>query len=399
MSRTPSAVAFSLVLAACAAPEPEERYGFIARLGRDTVSIEAVSRYPDRIVSEGLDRFPQLRIRRTELDLAPDGTIRRMDMHVRIPSAEPDSGERRIRAEFGPDTVRVRLTDSRGTHTIAMATDGMPTVPHVPQSYSLLERMFTLAAARAADRPDSAVRFRQFYPDREFPRYPVPMHRGMVRVQPGGIAEIRHDWLAGSGVATLDERGRLLTYSGARSTYRVVVDRLAQAPEIEPIAARFVAAERAGGAAPALSLRDTLRARIGDAAFLVDYGRPLARGRTLLGEVIPYDVVWRTGANQATHFSTSVPITLGTIDLEPGTYTLWTLPRREGVTLIVNRQTGQWGTGYGPAHDIGRTALATETLAAPAETFTIAVEPKDQRSGSLVMEWGPFRWTAPIAVR
>ncbi|MEP7326591.1 MAG: DUF2911 domain-containing protein, partial [Gemmatimonadota bacterium] len=145
-------------------------------------------------------------------------------------------------------------------------------------------------------------------------------------------------------------------------------------------------------------VRDTLRASIGAASFTVDYGRPLLRGRTLLGDIIPYDYVWRTGANAATQFSTSVPIRIGSIALAPGTYTLWTLPRRDGVSLIVNRQIGQWGTGYGPANDIGRTPLTSTAPAAPVEEFTISIEPRDARSGVLVLSWGSFRWTVGITV-
>jgi hypothetical protein len=82
-----------------------------------------------------------------------------------------------------------------------------------------------------------------------------------------------------------------------------------------------------------------------------------------------------------------------------GTYTLWTVPRASGVDLIVNKQTGQWGTGYNRAHDLGRTAMKSETAATPVETFTIAVEPSDGGRGTLVMAWGTFRWSAPIVVK
>jgi hypothetical protein len=215
----------------------------------------------------------------------------------------------------------------------------------------------------------------------------------------GGVAEIQHYWLAGTGRAELDSNRRMLAYSGARTTYRVEVTRLAEPPDVETIGARFAATEQAQGAPHSLSVRDTMRASIGSASFTVDYSRPLVRGRTLLGDVIPYDHIWRTGANAATQFSTSAAITLGGVALPPGTYTLWTLPRRDGVSLIVNRQIGQWGTGYGPNHDIGRTPLATAAPAQPVEKFTISIEPANARSGSLVLAWGPFRWTAPITVR
>jgi hypothetical protein len=109
--------------------------------------------------------------------------------------------------------------------------------------------------------------------------------------------------------------------------------------------------------------------------------------------------VWRTGANAATQFTTSAPITLAGLTVPAGAYTLWTLPHANGVELIVNKQTGQWGTGYGPAHDLGRGPMTPDTLATPVEQFTISIVPADAQHGALVMQWGPFRWTAPIVVR
>jgi len=146
-------------------------------------------------------------------------------------------------------------------------------------------------------------------------------------------------------------------------------------------------------------VRDTARATIGAATFSVDYGRPLARGRTLLGNVISYDRVWRTGANAATQFTTSSPITLAGLSVPAGTYTLWTVPHVNGVDLIVNRQTGQWGTEYGRAHDLGTAAMKSDSVDPPVEKFTIAIEPSDARHGTLLMAWGTFRWTAPIVVQ
>jgi hypothetical protein len=148
-----------------------------------------------------------------------------------------------------------------------------------------------------------------------------------------------------------------------------------------------------------LSVRDTVRASSGEAAFVIDYGRPLARGRALLGDVIPYDQVWRTGANAATQFTTSVPITLAGLAMPAGTYTLWTLPHRDRVELIVNRQIGQWGTGYDRAHDLGRATMSADTIATPVDQFTISVQPTAPKRGTLAMAWGPFRWTAPIQIQ
>ena len=66
--------------------------------------------------------------------------------------------------------------------------------------------------------------------------------------------------------------------------------------------------------------------------------------------------------------------------------------------LIVNKQHGQWGTSSDRAQDLGRAPVDTATLATPVEQFTISIAPKDAKHGTLAMEWGPFRWTAPIVV-
>ena len=149
-----------------------------------------------------------------------------------------------------------------------------------------------------------------------------------MRLRDDGTAEISHDWLSGTGEATLDSAGRLLGYSGARTTYLVDVRRLDSVPDVQAIGARFADLEAKGGGAKALSVRDTLRATIGAAS-----------------------------------------------------------------------QTGQWGTGYDRARDLGRARMTTDTLAQLVEQFTISITGKDARRGTLAMEWGDFRWTAPIELR
>jgi hypothetical protein len=78
---------------------------------------------------------------------------------------------------------------------------------------------------------------------------------------------------------------------------------------------------------------------------------------------------------------------------------LWTVPRANGADLIVNRQTGQWGTEYDGSQDLGNVPMRTETLTTPVEKFTIAIDSTTRDRGALTMAWGPFRWTAPIEVR
>ena len=388
------------LLLACAQSPPPERYGFVAVLGNDTVAVERVERSPTRLVADGVDRWPFVRQRHTEFDLARDGTIRRMVMDVRTPNAaSPAERGRRVTAEFSKDAVAISIRDSAGARDTSFATGGLITVPHVSMMYSVIELEIAAALRRAASAGLAAgdsVPFRQFYPDRDIGPTFV-LHRGFVNLRDSGKVELRHSWLSGTGDVKLDSAGRMLSYSGMRSTYKVVVHRTATLPDVGAIGRGLADAERATGPRQ-LSVRDTTRATIGGTTITVEYGRPLARGRTLLGNVIPYDRVWRTGANAATQLTTSAPITLAGLSLPAGSYTLWTVPRAGRADLIVNRQTGQWGTEYSRARDLGTGPMQADSAATPVEQFTISIEPGAAGRGTLSMAWGTFRWTAPIVV-
>ena len=379
---------------------PVEQYAFVTTLGNDTVAVENVSRSAGAMISDGVDRWPFVRLRHTELEIAPDGRLTRMVMDVRTPNGKtPAERWRQVSAQFTEDSVLVTVVDSAGTSGRNFATGGALTVPHASMQYSVIEFEIASAMQRAGagGGVGDTLTFRQFYPDRDVGPSFV-LHSGRVIPQGNGRVTLRHDWLSGAGDVTVDSAGRMLSYSGQASTYKVRVERVNALPDVAAIGASLAAAEQRAGASQ-LSVRDTARATIGSATLEVDYGRPLARGRTLLGNVISYGRVWRTGANEATQFTTSAPITLAGLDVPAGTYTLWTVPREDGVDLIVNRQVGQWGTSFDQAQNLGTAPMQTESVAPSVEKFTISVVPSDARSGALVLEWGTFRWTAPIVVR
>ena len=387
----------ALILCACGPTGPAEQYGFVARLGLDTVSVERVTRRRNTLTSDEVDRFPRVRQRHTEIELAPNGGIRHLTMDIATPSESSSQRNRRVVVNVTGDSVHITKQDSTGTVRRDFATGGAIAMAHLPQMYSLYELYFAAALGQLAAKSGASdtAHLRQFYIDREFDRF--PLHTGRVWRKQGDTVEIAHDWLAGIGVATVDSSRHLLTYDGDRTTYKVAVTRVSELPDVATVGQQFAALETKNGFAQ-LSVRDTLRATIGNATFAIDYGRPLARGRRLLGNLVPYDRVWRTGANAATQFTTSAPIMLAGVRMEPGTYTLWTVPRTEGAHLIVNKQIGQWGTGYDGSRDLGMGRMKGDSLTTPVEKFTISITPSDAKHGTLAMEWGSFRWTAPIVV-
>jgi hypothetical protein len=135
---------------------------------------------------------------------------------------------------------------------------------------------------------------------------------------------------------------------------------------------------------------------IDGANISIEYGRPALKGRTLhQGGFVPYGEVWRTGADEATTLKTDKMLMFGTVHLTPGSYTLWTLPTAQGWQLIVNKQTGQWGTAYAAAQDLGRVPMTVGKTAAPVESLTISVD-DTAAGGVLRIEWGTTSVTVPF---
>ena len=159
--------------------------------------------------------------------------------------------------------------------------------------------------------------------------------------------------------------------------------------------------------------RVELRRRTGDRSRLfvtIDYGQPHARGRTIVGGVVPFDVPWRTGANEATSLTTDVDLVIGGAVVPKGSYTLYTLPSRGGWKLIINKNTGQWGTEYRQEHDLARVDLQTSELREPLESFTIWLVPDVTRNeqggvsgglprGVLRLAWGTVELSTDWRVR
>lgn len=128
---------------------------------------------------------------------------------------------------------------------------------------------------------------------------------------------------------------------------------------------------------------------LGGSKISIDYGRPYMKGRKIMGDLVPFNQVWRTGANKATHLTTDVDLTIGGVAVPKGTYTLFTVPSEKGWKLIINKTTGQWGIPYKPEYEkteLARVDMKVEKLSAPVEQFTIALEGSGGK-GVIKMEW------------
>jgi len=140
-------------------------------------------------------------------------------------------------------------------------------------------------------------------------------------------------------------------------------------------------------AKPLASPAATAEVSLNGKQLTIKYNSPRLKGRTIGTTIVPYGQVWRTGANPATTLITATNLKIGTLDVPAGTYTIYTLPSANQWLLIVNKQTGQWGTEYSEAQDLGRTPMTSKTLPASQENMSISFEHTKGATTELHVKW------------
>lgn len=148
---------------------------------------------------------------------------------------------------------------------------------------------------------------------------------------------------------------------------------------------------------PAASPAATLNQRVGLTDIQVNYNRPGAKGRKVFGGLVPYDHIWRTGANTATKISFSTPVKLNGTPIPAGTYELFTIPGTAEWTIIIHKNMSQWGAySYDEKNDVARLKARPVTLAEHVETLDIGLNDIRDESATLNIVWEKTR--VPVAV-
>ena len=136
---------------------------------------------------------------------------------------------------------------------------------------------------------------------------------------------------------------------------------------------------------------------------VICYGRPSARGRTMIGgELVPYGKLWRTGANEPTTLHLPYAAIIAGVQVAPGSYSLYTVPGENEWEVVINRSTSQWGhegryTDAIKAQEVGRGKVKSSKLSESVEMFTIR-SASAANGADLVLEWEKTRVAIPIRV-
>jgi hypothetical protein len=136
-----------------------------------------------------------------------------------------------------------------------------------------------------------------------------------------------------------------------------------------------------------VSPHETVELTLNGKKITVTYGRPSMKGRKIMGGLVPYGQVWRTGADEATVLMTEADLMIGSLSVPKGSYSLFTIPSESGWKLIVNKVDKQWGAfNYDEKQDLGRVDMKVGKTAAPVEQFTITLA-KAGNGAVMKMEW------------
>jgi hypothetical protein len=376
--RTIAALTLTCAVAPFAARTANAQDGTITyRLGRDTVAVEQFTRSATRMAGEMVTRSGAA-VTRTqyELTLANGRPTAAVVRRLQANGSPLANAPTEYRFTFRADSAvrQVVWPDSTQTRAFA-APNAWPALPVFV--YAPLEVL------RAAAKHDSV------------PTIAVAGNAvGFVGLETmSGDNVLRLRGAAYAMLLTFDPGGRLQTTDGTFTTNKAIGTRGSGRADI----AAMAAAMKPTGV---LSPRMTATAGFAQGPIFINYGSPAVRGRTVWGgTLIPLDTIWRTGANEATHLATSKTIQLGEITLAPGLYTLWTQHTQAATWLIVNKQVGQWGTGYNAANDIGRVQMQLAPAPNHVEDFTITIRSLGQNRGAIDLAWGDRVATAGFVVR
>ncbi|MGE0442724.1 MAG: DUF2911 domain-containing protein [Gemmatimonadales bacterium] len=365
----------SALVAGAALPAAAQQGVIVYRLGRDTVALEKFSRTRQSFSGEMVTRSGAAVIR-TEYEIALDRTGWPTSAVVRrvLGNGAPiPNNPTEYRLTFGPDSATRTLVwpDSTSTRSyrVARGFPAMPVFVYAP-----------LALLRGRAGGDSTGTLGP------------TGNPGYHAFESAGGDTVR---LRGAPYAMrlrFDRSGLVSLVDGTFTTNKSIGTRSDGPADLAAIGERMTPTG-------VLSPRITAQATLMQAPIMINYGSPSVRGRTVWGgTLIPYDSVWRTGANEATHLANAKRIQLGDLTLEPGLYTLWLRHTRAGTFLVVNRQVGQWGTAYDPAQDIGQVRLGLSDLPDFAETFEIRIRTLARDRGAIDLLFGDKMASAEFTV-
>lgn len=368
--------------------QPEGQREFVTLLGNDTIAIESFVRTEDQITGVYVNRNPVTTVGRYVADLTTEGRIGRLEVAWSTPATNPDGAESWtsvITVEGNTATVVNDGGQADGTTEMEVGPGALPSLGQIPLALFVIEQAAREArAAGTDDYPLSLVSSTR----------PQPTTNAITAANGDTVS---YDFFGNPMYVLLNKDGELVGTTGYATTIQaksVPVEHM----NVPSLASGFAARDASGAGLGVPSPAATATATLDGARIEVAYSQPAKRGRDIWGGLVPYGEIWRTGANSATIFTTDTDLILNDMNLPAGSYTLWTTFTGSSQELIVNRQTGQWGTEYDESRDFGRVSMTIDQLRDVVERFTISFQ-EMEGGGVMHLSWDRTRFSVPIRFR
>jgi hypothetical protein len=350
----------------CSQPDPETA-SFVATLGRDTLVIEQFSILPTRVDAEVIVRTPRTLYSRQQLLLDDDGGFSSFNSATYNADDLTGSPVEEETIEIVGDSLQIAIRRDTLTRNTTIRYD-----PNILPWFDMVHWPYEVATRQM-------IKAGEYERDQLMLAGSNPAIFEFRRIADNSIS-VKHPF-RGTMYARINKAGAILSYDATATTRKLIVSR-GGTLDMKDLSGKY--ADKGIGS---LSGEGLAEARIHDANIRITFGQPSRRGRELFGGIVPWNEVWRTGANRATHFRTDHALRFGELQLPAGEYTLYSIPAPKGGTLIINSETGQNGNTYDSALDIGRIPMTIKKTNENVELFTInAVEEGDH--GVLRLMWG-----------
>lgn len=361
-----------------------EKAGFITRLGNDTLAVESFKKTDSSMVVKALIRIPETRFLTYNLVQDERGGISDLVIKTHDPEEGFNSeGEFSRSYKKEGDSLVVDIKTNDGSIRTLKAKYEEGTLPFLEMIHWPFELAFNAAMKTDADSINQKLlagsRTRDFV---------------IAKIGEDTLT-IRHPSRGVMGVK-VNANGDIISLEASRTTRKLIVDRVSDV-DIEKLGKQFYELDKQGKSFGAFSAAVEREFSFRNTDFMITHGSPKKRGRVLFGGIVPYGERWRTGADRATHFTTSRALTVEGLKVPAGEYTLFLIPEKDGGTLIINKQTGQNGRTYNEDRDLGRIPVSVSKKEDSTEEFTILIE-ETSAGGTLKLVWGNTVYTVDFTI-
>ncbi|GAB3999657.1 hypothetical protein GCM10028807_50510 [Spirosoma daeguense] len=358
-------------------------------MGTDTVLVETYTMVNNHLYGKAFVRVPEDYIGEFSIHFHPDGSIREFNVNAMNPlnssipfQAKSGVFEYRLNMNCRNDTCTY-YNSERGEKTQTVFRHPTKSVDFVGGWVPFISLM-EWNCLRLVKSGKSKI--------------PLKMINHRIGVYDIGVHFAAKDTIIFGGPfleytkLNVDPEGRISQVDGIGTPWNYYVSKHPPI-DIEQIAKRM--AKTPGIDIP--SPTETIRANVKKSKIELTYGRPFKRGRVVFGGIVPYDSIWRTGANGPTRISLQHPIRIGTTNIPPGQYSIYSIPQKDKWVLIFSSDLTSWPTDPNRRKDFAQVVIPAKTTTNRSEQFTITIQ-ETTNGGELTFNWDNVLATATFDV-